>query len=119
MSGPFPRALSSVEFKLSDWFLEHSTRLLKYKKKKIRSRVAEALSIFKSRGGCATIEFSVAGRNPAFGSLHRLSESATRNNELGIVIYETDGVSSSLEIFGLANLELPSEFAPISLIKIR
>lgn len=119
MNTPLPRALSPVEFRLADWLLENSTRISADEKKKFRSQLTDAVVSCRCRCGCATVEFTVAGRKPAVGGLRPLSESVTRNNEFGIFIYETDGILSGLEIYGLAKLELPSEFPPISELEIR
>ena len=119
MSPPYPRALSPTEFKLADWLLEHSTQLHADEKKKFRSQLNEALVVSRCGCGCATIEFSIAGQKSATGGLRPLSESATRNNEFGIFIYETGGLLSGLEIYGLANLNLPSEFPALSEIEIK
>ncbi len=119
MSAPLPRALSTTEFRLADWLLEHSTRISADEKMKFRSQLTDAVVSSRCGCGCATIEFSIGGQKPAVGGLRPLSESATRNNGFGIFIYETGGLLSGLEIYGLANLELPSEFPPLSEIEIR
>ena len=112
------RSLSRREFELADWLLRNSTLISEPEKENFRAQLGRAVVSSGCVCGCATIDFTVDGKKSGTGGLRPISEAAVGENEFGIFIHECEGLLSGMEIYALANLELPSEFPPISDMEI-
>jgi len=91
------RPLSESELKLCRWMLEHG--LPEAKDFLPQLDEAEVLA-WRCPCGCASIKFQIAGRQ-ALPGVHSLSDFdyGDENNCSGVMIYESNGVLSGLEVY--------------------
>lgn len=107
------RPLSAAEFSLARWMLEHGNPEARAFLEQLA--VAE-ITPWQCSCGCASVNFQIKGRQPAPPGVRILGEFFFGPNDepAGIFIFESEGVLSGIEVYGLAAdapNELPQEEA--------
>ena len=103
------RDLTHEERSLLEWLLQHgysdAERMLPH--------LAGARVVRRCGCGCASVDFSVDGREPRRGSgLKVLSDHcwrSARGNLMGVFAFARDGQLAGLEVWSIDGLETPSQ----------
>jgi len=95
------RPLTETEKTLAQWMLEHGTPEAASFLSQLE--LAEATP-WKCECGCASFNFQIRGRDPAPPGVHILGDFifGTREDLCGAFIFESGGILSGLEVYGLA-----------------
>ncbi|AEA63197.1 hypothetical protein [Burkholderia gladioli] len=107
------RPLSASEMSLARWMLEHGEP----KAREFFEQLAEAeVTPWRRPCGCGSINFQIKGRDPAPPGVHILGDFifGPDDEPAGIFIFESGGLLSGIEVYGLAGnppAELPREDA--------
>lgn len=118
MSEVTPRPLSASENELARWLIENSIIIERAEKTKFLAELARARVISKCDCGCASIGFEIDGMKRPHGGLRSITEAVVGDNQFGIFIYEMEDILAGMEIYGMANVDPPSAFPPITQIQI-
>lgn len=107
------RPLSASEMSLARWMLEHGEPEARAFLEQLA--VAE-VTPWRCRCGCASIDFQIKGNQPTPPGVHVLGDFLFGPDDApaGIFIYESAGLLSGIEVYGLAGdapAELPREDA--------
>lgn len=105
------RPLSAAELSLARWMLEHGRPEAREFFEQLE--LAE-ITPWQCSCGCASVNFQIKGRQPARRGVRVLGEFFFGPNDepAGIFIFESEGVLSGIEVYGLAAdapKELPRE----------
>jgi hypothetical protein len=95
------RPLTAHERSLARWLLEHGT----LDAEPFLSQVdAAEVTAWRCKCGCASINFQVRGHPPAPPGVHILSDYLFGGEDdlSGVFIFESGGLLSGLEVYGLA-----------------
>jgi hypothetical protein len=97
---PDERPLTEAEYRLARWMLEHGGA----EAQSFLPQLELARVVSRCPCGCASIDFEVAGHPRPAGGLGVLGDFIYGGgSELnGIFIFERDGVSAGIEVYGLA-----------------
>ncbi len=107
------RPLAASEMSLARWMLEHGEP----KARDFLEQLAEAeVTPWRCPCGCGSINFQIKGRDPAPPGVHVLGDFifGPHDEAAGIFIFESGGLLSGIEVYGLAGnapAELPREDA--------
>ena len=93
------RPLTELELRLSRWMLEHgSVDAHAYLSQLDLAEVTP----WRCPCGCASINFKIAGHPVAPPGVHILADFVFGDPQSGIFLYESNGILSGLEVYGLA-----------------
>jgi len=95
------RPLTDAERQLTRWMLEHG---IPQAKDFLPQLEAAEVTPWRCPCGCASINFQIKGYSKAPPGVHILGDFVfgSEGNESGIFIYESGGILSGLEVYGMA-----------------
>ena len=115
-----PRALTPKEHSFTRRLIEH-TNVSKEEKKKYLDQLETATVVRMCDCGCASIDLAIAGVASEPGApLHPIGDFIAKDKQFGVFVFSKRDTLAGVEIYGLANLDLPSEFPdPAELVGIK
>ncbi|WP_414440145.1 hypothetical protein [Burkholderia sp. 22PA0106] len=112
------RPLTASEMSLAHWMLEHGEPMAR---EFFEQLVSAQVTPWRCPCGCESINFQIKGHKPAPPGVHILGDFIFGPDEApaGIFIFESGGLLSGIEVYGLAgdapsNLPLENELRPFS-----
>lgn len=105
-----PRALTAKERSFTRWLIEHAN-VSDEEKKKYLGQLEAATVIRKCDCGCASIDFAIAGIGSEPGvPLRPFGDYIAKDKSFGIFVFSKHGTLAGVEIYSMADLDLPPEF---------
>ena len=103
-TGPIPqdRALTAEERTLVAWLLDHGNE----QAAKFRGQLEQAWVVSRCACGCASINFTIAGKTPPMLGMNVLSDyvwNDAQDNHFGIFVYAQGDLLSGLEVYGFGD----------------
>jgi len=105
-----PRALTEKERSFTHWLIEH-VKVSEEEKKKYLRQLGEATVVRMCGCGCPSIDFAIAGISSEPGApLHAFGDFITKDKRFGVFVFSKHETLAGVEIYSLADLDLPSDF---------
>ena len=105
-----PRPLTEKERLITRWLIEHA-EISKEERKRYLNQLEAATVIRKCECGCASIDFAISGvASKAYDPLHPFGDFTAKDNQFGVFVFSKQNSLAGVEIYPLAELNLPSEF---------
>jgi hypothetical protein len=105
-----PRALSPKERSFTRWLIEHAN-VGEGEKKKYLGQLEAATVVRMCDCGCASIDFAIAGAASEPGApLDPFGDFIAKDKRFGVFVFSKHNTLAGVEIYSLADLDLPSEF---------
>jgi hypothetical protein len=97
---PIDRELTSEEYELTRWILEHG----KHEAAAFLEQLERARVVGRCPCGCASIDFKIEGRDKAPPGVHVLGDFIYGDEAdlCGVFVFESGGILSGLEVTGYA-----------------
>lgn len=104
------RPLTASEMSLARWMLEHGEP---HAREFLEQLAAAEVTPWRCPCGCGSINFQIRGCEPAPPGVHILGDFlfGPENEPAGIFIFESAGLLSGIEVYGLAG-DAPRELPP-------
>lgn len=105
-----PRALTAKERSFTRWLIEHAN-VSEEEKKKYSDQLESATVVRMCDCGCASIDFAIAGVASEPGApLHPFGDFVSEDKRFGVFVFSKHDTLAGVEIYALADFDLPSEF---------
>ena len=107
-----PRLLSPAERELTAWLLNHGCS----DAPQFLTQLDRAEVVAHCRCGCASVDFSVAGRRPKTFEMRVLSDYQWKDDRgylFAVMVFEQDGLLAGLDVWSVDGQAIPRELPPI------
>lgn len=105
-----PRALTEKERSFTRQLIEHAN-VSEEEKKKYLAQLESATVVRMCECGCASIDFAIAGVASEPGvPLAPFGDFLAKDQRFGVFVFSKHDTLAGVEIYSLADLDLPSEF---------
>jgi len=105
-----PRALTEKERSFTRQLIERAN-LSEEEKKKYLAQLESATVIRMCECGCASIDFAIAGVTSEPGApLDTFGDFVAKDQRFGVFVFSKRGTLAGVEMYSLADLDLPSGF---------
>lgn len=106
----YPRALTAKERSFTRSLIEHA-KVSEEEKKKYLGQLEAATVVRMCDCGCASIDFAIAGAASEPGvPLHPFGDFVAKDKRFGVFVFSKHDSLAGVEIYSLADVNLPSEF---------